>query len=152
MNWLCKHNMHMCYAYMCRLPSLWIRKQKLGHFVGSKHVQTTSYVHTYTHQTSWLHILFWESEHPKQSVHLTPRVTSYICTVCTSKLTATCVYTACFDSPSTESNILTRVTYACACTAELRSWTTTNSACHQWSTVPAVFKGVAALSSAHYAQ
>ena len=56
--------------------------------------------------------------------HLTPRVTSYICTVRTSKLTATCIYTAWFDSLSTESNILTRVT----------------------------FKGVAAFSSAHYTQ
>ena len=56
-------------------------------------------------------ILFWESEHPKQSFHLTPRATSYICTVHISKLTATCIYTACFDSLSTESNILTRVMY-----------------------------------------
>ena len=37
--------------------------------------------HTYTHPNSQLYILFWESEHPEQSFHLTPRVTSYICTV-----------------------------------------------------------------------
>ena len=112
--------------------------------------QPATYVHTSKLMATYTVLRVWG---PRAVFSLDSKgYQLHICTVCTSKLTATCIYTACFNSPSTVSNILTRVTYVCACTAELRSWTTTNSACHQWSTVSAVFKGVAAFSSAHYTQ